>query len=178
MTRIELAVPVDIEAPAETAWQVVTDWPAQGEWILGTTVTVDGAGDARGLGGRFSAFTGVGPLGFTDPMEVTEWDPPRRCVVTHLGRVVRGDGVFEVVALGPVRRPRKALVERHRQRQVERVRGRVALDLYAGDGVALDRRLRLLERDVERDRDAVVDDLVLGRQRLRSIAEDARVDPR
>ncbi len=103
MTRIELAVPVDIEAPAETAWQVVTDWPAQGEWILATTVTVNGAGDARGLGGRFSAFTGVGPLGFTDPMEVTEWDPPRRCVVTHLGRVVRGDGVFEVVALGPER---------------------------------------------------------------------------
>ena len=36
-------------------------------------------------------------------MEVVEWDPPRRCVVRHLGRVVRGDGVFEVVELGPAR---------------------------------------------------------------------------
>ena len=34
-------------------------------------------------------------------MEVIEWDPPRRCVVAHLGRVVRGDGVFEVTELGP-----------------------------------------------------------------------------
>ena len=33
-------------------------------------------------------------------MEITEWDPPRRCVVTHHGRVVRGDGVFEVIPLG------------------------------------------------------------------------------
>jgi hypothetical protein len=43
---------------------------------------------------------------------------------------------------------------------VEGVGRRVALDLGAGRGVALDRRLRLLERDVEADRDVVVDDLL------------------
>jgi hypothetical protein len=32
-------------------------------------------------------------------MELTAWDPPRRCVVAHTGAVVRGDGVIEVVAL-------------------------------------------------------------------------------
>ena len=103
MTRTELVVPVDIDAPAATVWDVVTDWAAQGEWILGTRVTVQDPDGARRLGGRFVAFTGVGPVGFTDPMEVVEWDPPRRCVVTHLGRVVRGDGVFEVTELGPAR---------------------------------------------------------------------------
>jgi hypothetical protein len=103
VSRAELVVAVDIAAPAATVWDVVTDWPAQGEWILGTRVTVDGAGDGRRLGARFSAYTGIGPLGFTDPMQVTEWDPPRRCVVGHLGRVVRGDGVFEVLELGPQR---------------------------------------------------------------------------
>jgi hypothetical protein len=103
VSRIELVVPVDIDAPAATVWDVVTDWSAQGEWILGTRVTVQGTDGARRLGGRFVAFTGVGPVGFTDPMEVVEWDPPRRCVVAHLGRVVRGDGVFEVTELGPAR---------------------------------------------------------------------------
>lgn len=103
MSRTELVVPVRIAAPAETVWHVVSDWPAQGEWILGTRVTVQGPGDGRRLGARLAAFTGVGPVGFTDPMAVVEWDPPRRCVVTHLGRVVRGEGVFEVAALGPAR---------------------------------------------------------------------------
>jgi hypothetical protein len=103
VTRTELVVPVQIEAPAAVVWEVVTDWARQGEWILGTRVRVDGGGDGRRLGARVSAFTGVGPLGFTDPMEVVEWDPPRRCVVRHLGRVVRGDGVFAVTELGPNR---------------------------------------------------------------------------
>ena len=103
MSRTELVVPVDIAAPAATVWQVVTDWPAQGQWILGTRVSMDGPGDGRRLGARFVAVTGIGPVGFTDPMEVVEWDPPRRCVVAHLGRVVRGDGVFEVAELGASR---------------------------------------------------------------------------
>ena len=43
------------------------------------------------------AFTG--PLAFVDPMVVTEWEPPNRCVLRHTGSLVRGDGVFEVFAL-------------------------------------------------------------------------------
>ena len=49
------------------------------------------------------AVTGIGPVGFTDTMEIVEWEPPRRCVVRHTGTFVRGDGVFEVVPLGPER---------------------------------------------------------------------------
>jgi hypothetical protein len=29
-------------------------------------------------------------------MQIVEWRPPRRCVVRHLGRIVQGEGVFEV----------------------------------------------------------------------------------
>jgi hypothetical protein len=36
-------------------------------------------------------------------MEIVEWEPPRRATVRHTGKVVRGDGVFEVVELGPER---------------------------------------------------------------------------
>ena len=40
-----------------------------------------------------------GKAGFLDTMVITEWDPPRRCVVRHTGAVVKGLGIFEVVAL-------------------------------------------------------------------------------
>lgn len=99
----ELVVRTPISAPAATVWRVVTDWERQGEWILGTRVRLAGAGDGRRLGARFVAVTGVGPFGFSDPMEVVEWTPPRRCVVAHRGHVVRGDGVFEVHEQGPRR---------------------------------------------------------------------------
>lgn len=101
--RVELTVPVDVQAPAEDLWRTVTDWPGQGEWMLGTRVEVRSSGDGRYLGAALSAVTGIGPVGVTDTMEIVEWDPPRRCVVRHTGRVVRGEGVFEVVALGPER---------------------------------------------------------------------------
>ena len=107
-SRIELTVPVDVEAPAEAVWRAVTDWEGQGEWMLGTRVHVTSGGDGREPGARLTAVTGIGPVGFTDTMEIVEWnDPggggPRRCVVRHTGKVVRGDGVFEVIEVAPAR---------------------------------------------------------------------------
>lgn len=99
MTRVELTVPVDVDAPAEAVWRKVTDWEGQGDWMLATRVEVTGAGDGRHAGAILTAVTGVGRLRVTDRMEIVEWAPPRRCVVRHLGRVVRGEGVFEVVPL-------------------------------------------------------------------------------
>lgn len=96
-------MPVDVAAPAEVVWQVITDWEGQGDWMLGTRVAVTSAGDGRRLGATMRAVTGVGPLRVVDTMEVVEWAPPKRCVVRHTGRVVQGDGVFEVVELGPDR---------------------------------------------------------------------------
>ena len=90
MTGAELTVPVDVNAPAEVVWHTVTDWPGQVEWMLGTRVEVDGPGDGRHLGARLRAFTGVGPLGFTDTMEIVEWEPPRKGAVGALGfRVIK-----------------------------------------------------------------------------------------
>ena len=51
-------------------------------------------------GGEIRAFTGVGRLGFLDTMTITVWEPPRRAVVRHTGKVVRGSGAFEVEDLG------------------------------------------------------------------------------
>jgi hypothetical protein len=103
VTRVELSEPVDVAAPAEVVWRTVTDWASQGEWMLGTRVRPTGGGDGRRLGATLEAVTGIGPVAVTDRMEIVEWAPPRRCVVRHLGRVVRGEGVFEVLPLGPER---------------------------------------------------------------------------
>jgi hypothetical protein len=100
VSRVELTVPVEVDAPAEAVWHKVTDWERQGDWMLATRVEVTRGGDGRRLGAGLRAVTGIGGIGVTDHMEIVEWTPPRRCVVRHLGRVVQGDGVFEVVPLG------------------------------------------------------------------------------
>src|SRR6059058_226575 len=94
----ELVLTVDIDAPPEIVFDALTDWTNQGEWMAGTAVRVT-RGDGRSVGSRIVARTAAGPVGFDDPMEITGWERPRRVQVHHLGRVVRGDGVFEVEAL-------------------------------------------------------------------------------
>ena len=71
------------------------DWSRQREWMWGTQVR-----GGTGVGAEVVARTGMGPVGFADTMVITEWDPPRRCVVRHTGRVVRGLGIFEVTRAG------------------------------------------------------------------------------
>jgi uncharacterized protein YndB with AHSA1/START domain len=96
MARREITVSVDVDAPVETVWREVTDWEAQGEWMLGTEVRVT-RGDGVSVGSELAATTGVGPLGVTDTMEIVGWDPPHRATVRHTGRAVRGSGTFTVV---------------------------------------------------------------------------------
>ncbi|MCZ3386732.1 MAG: SRPBCC family protein [Actinomycetia bacterium] len=93
-----ITVDVVVDAPPNVVWAAVTDWPRQSEWMLGTTVRVTDRGGV-GVGGGLEAFTGVGRVGFLDTMVITEWNPPHRCVVRHTGNVVKGLGIFEVLAL-------------------------------------------------------------------------------
>ncbi|MQA25914.1 MAG: SRPBCC family protein [Micromonosporaceae bacterium] len=102
MTARALTVERDVAAPAERTWRVLSDWPGQSEWMLGTQVRLT-RGDGRSVGSRLVARTGWGPLAFTDPMEITRWEPPRRCDVRHTGRLVRGVGIFTVVPRGDAR---------------------------------------------------------------------------
>jgi hypothetical protein len=85
-------------APAERAWQVLTDWERQGDWIPATRVR---SSDGHRVGGRIEAWSGVGPVGFLDTMTITSWDPPRRCEVLHTGWLVRGPGIFAVEPVSP-----------------------------------------------------------------------------
>ncbi len=93
--QLEITSRVLVAARPEQVWQVAMDWSRQREWMWGTQVS-----GGTGAGAEVVARTGIGPVGFADTMVITEWDPPRRCVVRHTGRVVRGLGIFEVVPGG------------------------------------------------------------------------------
>lgn len=108
---VELVLDVDVDASPQVVWDAVVDWQSQGEWMLGTRVRGTAA-DGIGVGGGIEAFTGIGRLGFLDTMVITAWDPPHRCDVEHTGRVVRGTGVFEVLALPGGDRSRFVWTER------------------------------------------------------------------
>ncbi|WP_406601881.1 SRPBCC family protein [Lentzea sokolovensis] len=87
----ELELTVQVAAPPDTIFRAMSDWERQSEWIFGTTVKVV-AGDGKSVGSEIDAVT----LGVSDRMRITRWDPPHAVEVLHLGRVVRGTGVFAV----------------------------------------------------------------------------------
>jgi hypothetical protein len=94
---------VDVEAPVEATWAALVDWPSHARWVPFTRIRVLTPSGA-GVGARFVARTGVGPLGFDDPMEIVLWQPPTadrpgECEVVKQGRVVLGGAHLEVAPL-------------------------------------------------------------------------------
>lgn len=81
----------------EQVWAAISEPAGQGVWMPATEVKAT-RGDGTRPGDRIDARTGWRWFGFTDVMVVTEVDPPRRWQVRHVGRLVRGAGVFELTA--------------------------------------------------------------------------------
>jgi hypothetical protein len=96
-STLEVAAHVLLPARADRVWQLAMDWDRQQDWMLATKVT-----GTEGVGGTVVARTEIGPVGIRDTMEITEWDPPRRCVVRHTGPVVGGVSSFELDTAGNV----------------------------------------------------------------------------
>jgi Polyketide cyclase / dehydrase and lipid transport len=97
--RVAVHASVEVAAPADRVWPVLTDWDRHAEWIPFT--------EARGgheVGATLEGWTGVGPVGFLDTMVITAWQPPGsgtrgRVAVRHTGQAVRGEGRFDVEPL-------------------------------------------------------------------------------
>lgn len=106
MRSNHIAISQLINAPAEKVWESIADWEGQSKWMLQTKV-LRTSEIAAGVGVKIEAFTGplhrIYPrfkfLGLLDLMEVTHWDPPHRCDVIHYGKILKGTGAFEVIAL-------------------------------------------------------------------------------
>jgi hypothetical protein len=106
-TNNHLALTVEINKPVKEVWQHLVDWRGQSNWMLQTKVWSELDQDRtvkNGKGVLIFAFTGLFSnlypklkLGVLDTMEVTKWQPPTRCEVVHIGRIIRGTGKFELV---------------------------------------------------------------------------------
>jgi hypothetical protein len=86
--------------PIDEAWRRLTEWPRHADTVPLTRITVVTDPPTR-EGTLLVARTGIGPLAFDDPMEVTVWHPPSdgepgRCRLVKRGRVVRGWAELEV----------------------------------------------------------------------------------
>ena len=97
----------EVRASATSVWAAMVDWRRHGDWAPLTAVRVT-TSLPPGVGVRFVARTGAGPLAFDDPMTVELWRPPGgdapgdapgRCEVVKGGRLVLGRAGFSVVPL-------------------------------------------------------------------------------
>jgi hypothetical protein len=80
----------------QEAWAVLTDWEHQADWMLDADRVEVVSPDRGGMGVRLAVRTRLfGIAAFTEPMEVTFWDPPRRLEIRH-GSVVAGTGVWDL----------------------------------------------------------------------------------
>ena len=82
-------------APLGAVWGVLADFTGYGRWMPLTRMRVD-PGEPR-VGWGFAGVSGIGPLGFSDSMVVTRWEPPTE------GGEPEGDGAaasFRVVKTG------------------------------------------------------------------------------
>ncbi|MFB7499988.1 SRPBCC family protein [Streptomyces sp. NPDC056161] len=86
--------------PIDEAWRRLTRWSRHAGTVPLTRVVMVTEPPTR-VGTRFVARTGLGPLGFDDPMEVTVWRPPTDAEpglvrLVKRGRVVAGWAELEV----------------------------------------------------------------------------------
>lgn len=76
-----------VPGPPEQVWLRLWDLDRHTAAIPLTTTS----GEQLGPGARFTARTGVGPVGFDDDMVVRSWDPPQRAVIDKIGRPLTGN---------------------------------------------------------------------------------------
>ena len=93
-----LDLDIVINAQVQEVFDAFTVWTQQHRWMVGTRVEVR-AGDGKSVGSVIAGWTGAGPVGFWDTMEITRWETPYRVDVLHTGSLVKGTGTMEVIAL-------------------------------------------------------------------------------
>ncbi|AXT84929.1 Immediate-early protein 2 [Aeromicrobium sp. A1-2] len=88
MTLIEIVREVPLTA--QESWDRLTDWERHGEFVPLTRISRTDLG--------FVARTGLGRIGFDDPMDVVESREPSFCRLVKRGRVVTGWAELSVEA--------------------------------------------------------------------------------
>ena len=84
---------VEIPAPIRVVWDALAAVETHGDWMTDAESIRFLSEQRSGAGTVIRVRTRVGPLRVDDDMEFIEWEPPRRMVVHHIGRV-SGNGEF------------------------------------------------------------------------------------
>ena len=88
---------VVIDAPIQRVWDVLADIEGQPRWMHDMmAVRMDGEGPV-GVGSTGEATVRIFGIAVTDPVTITEFEPPTRFALTHDGSF-KGGGVFELEA--------------------------------------------------------------------------------
>jgi uncharacterized protein YndB with AHSA1/START domain len=82
-----------IDAPIDRVWSVISDIPAQPRWMTDMkAVRMDTPGPV-GVGSRGEAWVRMFGVGVSDPVVITEFEPPHRFAVRHEGPFA-GEGII------------------------------------------------------------------------------------
>jgi uncharacterized protein YndB with AHSA1/START domain len=87
---------IALAAPIERVWELLVRWEDQARWMRDADSVRLLTAQREGVGTRIGVKTRVlnVPL-FTEHLEVTLWEPPRRLVIAHRS-FVRGVGVWRL----------------------------------------------------------------------------------
>jgi len=87
---------IALAAPIERVWELLVRWEDQARWMRDAGSVRLLTAQREGVGTRIGVRTRVlnVPL-FTERLEVTIWEPPRRLVIAHRS-FVRGVGVWRL----------------------------------------------------------------------------------
>jgi uncharacterized membrane protein len=88
---------VVVDAPIERTWDVLADIPRQPEWMADMKAVRMTTPEPTVAGSRGEAVVRILGIAVEDPVEVVEFDPPRRFAVRHEG-TFKGGGVMELEA--------------------------------------------------------------------------------
>lgn len=89
---------VVIDAPIERTWAVVADIPRQPEWMHEMKSVRMETPEPTGVGSRGEATVRILGISVTDPVSVTEFDPPHRFAIRHEG-LFTGGGVITLASV-------------------------------------------------------------------------------
>ncbi|MDQ3957845.1 MAG: SRPBCC family protein [Actinomycetota bacterium] len=87
-----------VEGSPAVVWELITDWEHQDDWMLEASDFVVVSQQREGVGVEAEATIRIGGIKTRDRVRVSEWDPPRRLVIEHLGWV-SGRGEISVTEL-------------------------------------------------------------------------------
>jgi polyketide cyclase/dehydrase/lipid transport protein len=98
---VVVTLDTELPGPPSVVWALITDWEAQGEWMLEASDFVVVTPHREGVSVEAEATIRIGGIRTRDRIRVDVWEPERALGIVHLGWVAgRGDLSLEATPDG------------------------------------------------------------------------------